>query len=96
MRPDTLFERDGYEHLVTVPITFRQAVTVPDVVFTIDGKVQYTCLRARRAAQCSAWRGKGIQYVNGRSHGDQYAKVVVEMVKSSQNAARGAAPLRTH
>ena len=42
VRPDELFQRDGYDVWVTIPITFSQAVlgdkiTVP----TIDGKVEY-------------------------------------------------------
>ena len=91
VRPDTLFERDGYDVHVTVPITYSQAVTGADVVVpTIDGKVQYTVPEGTQSGTVFRLRGKGIQYVNGRGHGDQYAKVVVEIPKKLTKTQREA------
>ena len=43
VRPDDLFQRDGYDVWVTIPITFSQAVLGDNItVPTIDGKVEYT------------------------------------------------------
>ena len=95
VRPDTLFERDGYDVHVTVPITYSQAVTGADVVVPPStARCSTPCLRGTQSGTVFRLRGKGIQYVNGRGHGDQYAKVVVEIPKKAhQNAARGAARL---
>ena len=91
VRPDTLFERDGYDVHVTVPITYSQAVTGADVVVpTIDGKVQYTVPEGTQSGTVFRLRGKGIQYVNGRGHGDQYVKVVVEIPKKLTKTQREA------
>ena len=91
VRPDTLFERDGYDVHVTVPITYSQAVTGADVVVpTIDGKVQYTVPEGTQSGTTFRLRGKGIQYVNGRGHGDQYVHVVVEIPKKLTKTQREA------
>ena len=91
VRPDTLFERDKYDVWVTVPITYSQAVIGDEVVVpTIDGKVQYTVPEGTQSGTVFRLRGKGIQYVNGRGHGDQYAKVVVEIPKKLTKTQREA------
>lgn len=76
---------------MTVPITYSQAVTGADVVVpTIDGKVQYTVPEGTQSGTVFRLRGKGIQYVNGRGHGDQYVKVVVEIPKKLTKTQREA------
>lgn len=70
VRPDPLFERDGYDVWVTVPITYSQAVlgdriTVP----SIDGKVEYEVPEGTQSGTTFRLRGKGIQYLNGRGRG---------------------------
>ena len=91
VRPDTMFERDRYDVHVSVPITYSQAVLGADVVVpTIDGKVQYTVPEGTQSGTTFRLRGKGIQYVNGRGHGDQYVHVVVEIPKKLTRAQREA------
>ena len=54
VRPDELFQRDGYDVWVTIPITFSQAVLGDNItVPTIDGKVEYTP-RAAPPSVCGA------------------------------------------
>lgn len=83
IRPDPIFERDGYDVWCEIPVTFAQAalgdeLTVP----TIDGKVKYNIPEGTQPGTTFRLRGKGINYVNGRSRGDQYVKVVVEIPKN--------------
>ncbi len=82
VRPDPMFERDGYNIWITLPITYSQAVlgdtiTVPG----IDGKFEYTVPDGTQSGTTFRLRGKGIQYVNGRGRGDLFVKCEVEIPK---------------
>ncbi len=82
VRPDPLFERDGFDIWSDVPITFAQAsfgdsITVP----TIDGKVKYDVPEGTQPGTVFRLRGKGVQYLNSRGRGDQFVKVTVEVPK---------------
>ena len=91
VRPDDLFQRDGYDVWVTIPITFSQAVLGDNVtVPTIDGKVEYTVPEGTQSGTTFRLRGKGIQYLGGRGRGDQYVKVNVEIPKKLNKAQREA------
>ena len=91
VKPDALFQRDGYDVWVTVPITFSQAVLGDDVtVPTIDGKVQYTVPEGTQSGTTFRLRGKGIQYLNGRGRGDMYVKCEVEIPKKLTKTQREA------
>jgi molecular chaperone DnaJ len=91
VRPDSLFQRDGYDVWVTVPITYSQAVLGADVeVPTVDGKVQYTVPEGTQSGTTFRLRGQGIQYVNGRGRGDMYVKCEVEIPKKLTRAQRDA------
>ena len=87
VRPDPLFQRDGYDVWVTVPITYSQAVlgdniTVPSMEYTVpEGTQSGTTFRLR---------GKGIQYLNGRGRGDMYVKCEVEIPKKLNKVQRDA------
>ena len=83
VRPDPLFERDGYDVRCDIPLTFAQAalgdeITVP----TIDGKVKYKVPEGTQNGTVFRLRNKGIQYVNGRGRGDQYVRVYVEVPRN--------------
>ena len=67
-----------------------QRITTNDVSKLFDGKVQYTVPEGTQSGTVFRLRGKGIQYVNGRGHGDQYAKVVVEIPKKLTKTQREA------
>lgn len=83
VRPDTLFERDGFDIWCDIPLTFAQAtlgdeITVP----TVDGKVSYTVPEGTQPGTVFRLRNKGVPYVNGRGRGDQYARMVLEVPHS--------------
>ena len=80
VRPDPLFERDGFDVWCEIPITFAQAVLGDEVVVpTIDGKVKYNIPEGTQPATVFRLRNKGIPYVNGRGRGDQYVRVNLEV-----------------
>lgn len=86
VKPDALFQRDGYDVWVTVPITFSQAVLGDNItVPTIDGKVEYTVPEGTQSGTTFRLRGKGIPELRGRGRGDQYVTVKVQ-VPTSLNA----------
>lgn len=83
LRPDTLFERDGFDVWCDIPITFSQAVLGDEIVVpTIDGKVKYTVPEGTQSGTVFRLRNKGIAYVNGRGRGDQYVKVNIEVPRN--------------
>lgn len=91
VRPDPIFQRDGYDVYVTVPITFSQAVMGAEVIVpTVDGKVQYTVPEGTQSGTTFRLRGKGIPYVGGKGRGDQYVKVNVEIPKKLTKTQREA------
>ena len=80
VRPDPLFERDGFDVWCEIPITFPQAVLGDEVVVpTIDGKVKYNIPEGTQPSTVFRLRNKGIPYVNGRGRGDQYVRVNLEV-----------------
>lgn len=91
VRPDAMFERDGFDVHVTVPITYSQAVLGAEVeVPTVDGKVKYDVPEGTQSGTVFRLRGKGIQYIRGRGRGDQYVHVVVEIPKKLTKTQRDA------
>ena len=82
VRPDPLFERDGFDIWCDIPLTYAQAtlgdeITVP----TVDGKVSYTVPEGTQPGTVFRLRNKGVPYVNGRGRGDQYVRVSLEVPK---------------
>lgn len=91
VKPDPLFERDGYDVWVKVPISYSQAVLGDKVVVpTVDGKVEYAVPEGTQSGSKFRLRGKGIQYLNGRGRGDQYVVVDVEIPKKLNKSQREA------
>ena len=91
VRPDPLFERDGYDVWCEIPITYAQAalgdsITVP----TVDGKIKYTVAAGTQPGTVFRLKGRGIQSVRGRGKGDGYVKVVVEIPKNLNNQQKEA------
>ena len=84
VRPDPIFERDGYDVTTEVPITYMQAVLGDDnlVVPCIDGKASIRVPEGTPSGMIFRLRGKGIKKLNRNERGDQYVKVVVEVPKN--------------
>lgn len=80
VRPDPIFERDGFDIWCEIPITYAQAalgdeITVP----TVDGKVSYSVPEGTQPGTVFRLRNKGVPYVNGRGRGEQYVRVILEV-----------------
>lgn len=91
IKADPMFERDGYDVTIHVPITFSQAVLGDDVeVPTVDGRIVQHIPEGTQSGTKFRLRGQGIQYLNGRGRGDQYVIVDVEIPKKVTRAQREA------
>ena len=91
VKADPMFERDGYDVTIHVPITFSQAVLGDDVeVPTVDGRIVQHIPEGTQSGTKFRLRGQGIQYLNGRRRGDQYVIVDVEIPKKVTRAQREA------
>ena len=94
VRPSEVFQRDGYDVWVTVPITYSQAVLGDNItVPSIDGKVEYTVPEGTQSGTTFRLRGKGIQYLNGRQHAVAGGVLIKEYYVSRLFAAYGIALL---
>ena len=73
-----LFERNGVDILLDLPISFSQAALGHEVeVMTLTGKVQMKVPTGTQSGQLFRLRGKGIPELNGYRTGDQIVRVVV-------------------
>lgn len=80
VRPDPIFERDGYDIRTEIPVTYTQATLGDEIVVpTIDGKVKYTVPEGTQTGSVFRLRGKGVKKLNRSDRGDQYVKVNVEV-----------------
>ena len=80
VKEDPIFQRDGFDIWVDVPITYAQAVLGDEIVVpTIDGKVSYNVPEGTQPGTTFRLRNKGVQYVNNRGRGDQYVRVNIEV-----------------
>lgn len=83
VRPHPIFQRRGTDVLCEMPVTFTQAALGADVeVPTLDGKVSYHIHEGTQPGDVFRLKGKGIQSLHGRSRGDQYVTVTVEVPKN--------------
>ena len=91
VKQDAVFQRDGYDVYVQVPITYSQAVLGAEIeVPTVDGKVMQKIPEGTQSGTKFRLRGQGIQYLNGRGRGDQYVIVEVEIPKKLNRTQREA------
>ena len=78
--PHKLFEREGNDLYLDIPISFSQAalgdeITVP----TLEGKVSYKVPAGTQPGTVFRLRGKGVVDVHGGRKGDLYVKVTIEI-----------------
>lgn len=78
--PHKLFEREGNDLYLDIPISFTQAalgdeITVP----TLEGKVSYKVPAGTQPGTVFRLRGKGVADVHGGRKGDLYVKVTLEV-----------------
>ena len=82
VRPDPLFNRDGFNIWCDIPITYTQAVLGDDIVVpTVDGRVEYHVPEGTQNGAVFRLRDKGVPSPSGRGRGDQYVRVNIEVPK---------------
>jgi molecular chaperone DnaJ len=79
VKPHPLFERQGFDVICDIPVSFPQAALGAQVdVPTLDGKVKMRIPEGTQSGKTFRLRGKGIPRGDGRPRGDQHVKVTVE------------------
>ncbi|MDR0947025.1 MAG: molecular chaperone DnaJ [Ruminococcus sp.] len=80
VRPDPIFERDGFDIHTEMPITYSQAVLGDELtVPTVDGNVKYKIPEGTQSGTIFRLRSKGIKRLNRSDRGDHYVHVIVEI-----------------
>ncbi len=78
VEPHPLFQRDGQDIHLVMPISFTQASLGAKVdVPTLDGQVRMKVPPGTRSGRVFRLRGKGLPPVKGRPRGDQYVRLKV-------------------
>jgi molecular chaperone DnaJ len=78
VRPHDVFERDGTNVYVDVPLTFVQAALGDEIeVPTLDGPVKLRIPEGTQTGTSFRLRGKGIVRLNSNQRGDQHVRVHV-------------------
>ncbi|MGL5972864.1 MAG: molecular chaperone DnaJ [Oscillospiraceae bacterium] len=86
VRPDPIFERDGYDIWCEIPITYAQAALGDEIVVpSVDGKIKYKIPQGTQPGTVFRLKGKGVAYIRGKSKGDGYVKINVEIPKNLNN-----------
>ncbi len=82
VRPDAVFERDGYDLYCEVPITYAEATLGAEIdIPTLEGTQKYTIPEGTHTGTMFTLRNKGVQQVNGKYRGNLNITVVVEVPK---------------
>ena len=83
VRPHPVFERDGFNIWMDLPLSFSQVALGAEVsIPTLDGNVNYTIKEGTQPGDVLTLKGKGFPYLRGRGSGDQLVRVVVEVPKN--------------
>ncbi len=83
IRPHPVFERQGSDVILELPITIVQASLGSEIeVPTLDGHVKYNMPAGTQNGTVFRLRGKGIPYLQSKGRGDEFVKVNVEIPKN--------------
>jgi molecular chaperone DnaJ len=101
VRDHEVFEREGNNVIMELPITFVQAALGAEVeVPTLEGKASIKIPDSTQTDTVFRMRGRGVPYLNGRGRGDQMVRVTVvtptklneqqkELLRAFDQAVRG-------
>ena len=80
VRQDKVFERDGDNIIIEVPLTYTQAALGAEIdIPTIDGTMKYSIPAGTQPGKVFTIRGKGVQHCQRNGRGDQLVQVSVEV-----------------
>lgn len=78
VRPHSIFQRDGYDVMCEVPVSFVQATLGDEIeVPTLQGKVKMNIPAGTQSGKVLRLKGKGIKFLRGDGTGDQHVKIKV-------------------
>ncbi len=78
VRAHDVFQREGNNIIMDLPITFVQAALGDEVeVPTLEGKASFKVPEGTQTDTVFRMRGRGVPYLNGRGRGDQMVRVNV-------------------
>jgi molecular chaperone DnaJ len=81
--PHEFFQRDGFDVICDVPITFTQAALGAEVgVPTLEGKVKVKIPAGTQSHKILRLKNKGLAQLNSYARGDQLVRVIVEIPTS--------------
>ncbi|HEX4707001.1 MAG TPA: molecular chaperone DnaJ [Candidatus Udaeobacter sp.] len=85
-----IFQREGDDLYCEVPIPFWVATLGGEIdVPTLEGRAHLKVPAGTQGGQMFKLRGKGIVNVNGRGHGDLFARLIVEVPSRLNAEQRG-------
>ncbi|MGI5818378.1 MAG: molecular chaperone DnaJ [Armatimonadota bacterium] len=80
VQPHRIFERDGDDIRLELPVTFTEAALGAKVrVPTIDGNVTMTIPPGTQSGDQLRLKGRGVKHLNAQGRGDQYVQVSVKV-----------------
>ncbi|WP_040196385.1 molecular chaperone DnaJ [Candidatus Soleaferrea massiliensis] len=83
VRPDPLFERDGFDIWCEVPVSFAQAALGSEIIVpTVDGKVKYNISEGTQQGTIFRLKSKGVPHIGRSTRGDQYVRISIEVPKN--------------
>ena len=83
VRPHPFFERDGFDVWCDFTVTYAQAA-LGDTLYvpTLDGKVNFELPAGTQPGEVFRFKNRGIQQLSGRSRGDQFVRIIVDVPKN--------------
>ncbi len=83
VKPDEMFEREGFDIYSEVPISYLQAALGDDIaVPTIDGNVKYKIPAGTQNGDTFVLRGQGVPRLYRTGRGDHHVSVRVEVPRN--------------
>jgi molecular chaperone DnaJ len=90
IKEHNVFQREADDLYCEVPIPFSVAALGGETdVPTLEGKAHLKVPAGTQSGQMFKLRGKGITNVNGRGHGDLFARLIVEVPSRLNPEQRG-------
>ncbi len=91
VRPDSRFERDGYDIYYRHPVSFAQAALGAELeIPTVHGKVKYKLPAGTQSGTQFRLRGQGAPRLRSEGRGDQWVTIQVQIPTNLTNAQKDA------
>ena len=80
--PDRRFQREGFDIIATLEISFAQAALGGEVnIETVDGDLKLRIPSGTQPGTAIRLRGKGVPHLHGSGRGDHYVRIKVTVPK---------------